>query len=222
MLKRIWKTFLHKKRLLMLWSIVLIGLLLICIFGADFYVQKSTVSSLYQDVNAIPKNKVGLLLGTVKRVKSGRLNLYYQYRIQAAVELFKAGKIEFILVSGDNSRQGYDEPTDMKEDLILKGIPADKIVLDYAGFRTLDSIVRSKAIFGQDKLTIISQPFHNERAIFIAQHKGIDAIGFSAQDVSGRYGLKVMLREKLARVKVLLDLLFGVGPKFLGEPISIG
>lgn len=221
MLKRIWKTFLHKKRLLMLWSIGLIGLLFICIFGADFYVQKSTTASLYKDVNTIPKNKVGLLLGTVKRVKSGRLNLYYQYRIQAAVELFNAGKIEFILVSGDNSRKGYDEPTDMKDDLILKGIPADKIVLDYAGFRTLDSIVRSKAIFGQDKLTIISQPFHNERAIFIAQHKGIDAIGFSAQDVSGRYGLKVMLREKLARVKVLLDLLFGVGPKFLGEPISI-
>lgn len=195
--------------------------LLLLIFGADYYVKTTTAKQLYHSTDAIPYNKVGLLLGTVKYLTNGNLNRYYKYRIEAAAALFHAGKIEVILVSGDNSRRGYDEPTDMKDDLVAKGVPEDKIVLDYAGFRTLDSIVRSQKVFGQSKLTIISQQFHNERAIFIAQHKSIEAIGFAARDVSMRAGLKVMLREKLARVKVLIDLLIGIQPKFLGEPIKI-
>ena len=184
--------------------------LLVLILGADYYVKSSTANQLYHSVEAIPKNKVGLLLGTVKYLANGNLNRYYKYRIEAAAALFHAGKVAIILVSGDNSREGYDEPTDMKDDLIKKGVPEDKIVLDYAGFRTLDSVVRSQKIFGQSKITVISQQFHNERAIFIAQHKSIEAIGFTARDVSMRAGLKVMLREKLARVKVLIDLLIGV------------
>jgi len=211
-----------KKKKLILAPFALVFALLVVIFGADYYVQYSVQDKLYHDLSEIPSNKVGLLLGTAKMVQNGtRLNRYYQYRINAATELYKAGKIEFILVSGDNSRKEYDEPTDMKEDLIKNGVPESKIILDYAGFRTLDSVVRSKKIFEQSKLTIISQKFHNERAVFIANNKGIDAIGFDAEDVSGRYGLKVMIREKFARVKVILDLLFGVGPKFLGKKIEI-
>lgn len=200
---------------------ILLLLLVLTIFAADYYVQATVQRNLYTDVNTIPKNKVGLLLGTTKMLKNGRLNRYYKYRITAAVELYQAGKIDYLLVSGDNSRKGYDEPTDMKEDLIKKGVPEDKIFLDYAGFRTLDSVVRSKEIFGQQTLTIISQKFHNERAVFIANHKEIEAIGFEAEDVLGRAGLKVQIREKLARVKVLLDLLFGVQPKFGGQKINI-
>jgi SanA protein len=211
-----------KKKKLMLAPLVIIFALLIVIFGTDYYVQYSVQDKLYSNIDDIPSNKVGLLLGTAKMVQNGkRLNRYYQYRINAAIELYKAGKIEFILVSGDNGRKEYDEPTDMKEDLIKNGVPESKIILDYAGFRTLDSVVRSKKIFEQSKLTIISQKFHNERAVFIANNKGIDAIGFDAQDVSGRYGLKVMIREKFARVKVMIDLVFGVGPKFLGKKIEI-
>ncbi len=211
-----------KKKKIMLTAIVLTFTLLLLIIAADFFVQYRTADRLYKDVATIPSNKVGLLLGTVKMVRDGtRLNRFYRYRIEAATKLFKAGKIKYILVSGDNSRKGYDEPTDMKEDLIKKGVPEARIFLDYAGFRTLDSVVRCKEIFGQSKVTIISQQFHNERAIFIAQNKGMDAIGFSAKDVTGRSGLKVSLREKLARVKVLLDLIFGVAPKFLGEKIEI-
>lgn len=196
---------------------VLLGTILI----ADYYVQSTVQDKLYHKVANVPKNKVGLLLGTVKILPNGNLNRYYKYRIMAATTLFKAGKIDYLLVSGDNSKRGYDEPTDMKNDLIKRGIPSSKIFLDYAGFRTLDSVVRSKDIFGQTKLTIISQKFHNERAIFIANHKGIEAVGFEAQDVSIRAGLKVQLREKLARVKVLIDLLFGVQPKFRGKKIHI-
>ncbi len=195
--------------------------LVVLILGADYYVQSSVQNKLYKNIETIPYNKVGLVLGTVKLLQNGNLNRYYKYRIEAAAALFKAGKIDFILVSGDNSRKGYDEPTDMKEDLIKKGIPEHKIFLDYAGFRTLDSVVRSNAIFGQKNITIISQKFHNERAVFIANHKHINAIGFEAKDVSIRAGLKVQIREKLARVKVLIDVLFGVQPKYLGKQIEI-
>jgi len=204
------------------YTTLLVILTFVTIFLVDIWVKKSTQSQLYTSVEAIPKSKVGLLLGTIKHLKSGRVNLYYSYRIDAAEELYKNGKIEYILISGDNSRTEYDEPTDMKDDLIARGIPENKIYLDYAGFRTLDSVVRAKAIFGQNKLTIISQPFHNERAVFISQKKDIESIGFNAKDVSSRYGWKIQVREKLTRVKMMLDILMGKQPKFYGEEIEIG
>lgn len=188
----------------------------------ELWVIQTTNSRISSSIDDFPSNKVGLLLGTGKHLTNGRINLYYQYRLQAAIKLFKNGKIEYVLVSGDNSREDYDEPTTIKEDLIAAGIPEHRIYLDYAGFRTLDSVIRAKEIFGLHKLTIISQEFHNERAICIADFKGIDAVGFSAQDVSTRYGLKVVIRERFARVKMGLDLIFGKGPKFLGEKIHIG
>lgn len=194
---------------------------LISIFIADNLVTKSTSEKIYLSTETIPHNKVGLLLGTNKFLSSGQINLYYKFRIDAAVELFNSGKIDFVLVSGDNSKKNYDEPTTIKEDLVAAGIPENKIFLDYAGFRTLDSVVRCKEIFGQSSITIISQPFHNERAIYIANRKGIDAIGFNAQDVTVHYGFKTQVREKFARVKMLMDLTFGKKPKFLGEKIEI-
>lgn len=186
------------------------------LFIADKLVKKSTEQDVFSSTQTIPHNKVGLLLGTGKQLKNGFINPYYQYRINAAQELFLAKKIDVILVSGDNSSKSYDEPSTIKEDLIKKGIPADNIVLDYAGFRTLDSIVRAKKVFGQETITIISQQFHNERAIYIAKHKGVKAVGYNAQDVEIK-----PLRERFARVKMFLDLLFGKQPKFLGEKISI-
>lgn len=137
------------------------------------------------------------------------------------MELYKAEKIDFILVSGDNGSEGYDEPTDFKNDLIESGIPESKIYLDYAGFRTLDSMVRVKEIFGQTSVTIISQQFHNERALYLANHFDIEAIGYNARGVSGKKAMKVQLREYLARVKVFVDILLNVNPKFLGEPVEI-
>ena len=199
----------------------------LAIFGLFFIVvsnslvERKTRNSLFNETEKIPKNKVGLLLGTSKYLRDGRINLYYKYRIEAAIRLFKAGKIEFILISGDNGTKEYDEPTTIKNDLIAKGIPSERIYLDYAGFRTLDSVVRSKEIFGQDSITIISQPFHNERAIYIAKRKGIQAVGYNAKDVKVYYGLKTKAREKLARSKMVLDIIFGKKPKFLGETIEI-
>lgn len=194
---------------------------LLFVFAADYWVKKETNSCLYSEVKDIPKNKVGLLLGTGKYLQNGRENYYYRYRIDAAVALFKSGKIKYILISGDNGSKNYDEPTSMKNDLMAKGVPEANIFLDYAGFCTLDSVIRSKEVFGLCSLTIISQEFHNRRALFIAKRKGLDAVGYNARDVGVRYGFRIQLREKLARVKMLVDLMLGIQPKFFGEKIQI-
>jgi len=202
-------------------SISVVILILVGVFTIDYSISKNVENQVIDSTNDLPKNNVGLLLGTSKYVKSGGINQYYKYRIEAAVKLYQRGKIKFVLISGDNSTKTYDEPNTMRRDLIKKGIPKEKIYLDYAGFRTLDSVVRSNKVFNQDKITIISQKFHNERAVFIANFKGIEAIGYNAKDVGAKYGFKTKVREKLARVKVILDLIFGKQPKFLGETIQI-
>jgi SanA protein len=200
-------------------ALTLISILFI--FIANMIIELGTRGKTFASTSAIPKNKVGLVLGTAKLLRNGNVNLYFKYRIAATVKLYKAGKIDFVLVSGDNGRTEYDEPTDFKDELIKNGIPENKIFLDYAGFRTLDSVVRAKKVFGQKSITIISQEFHNERAIFLAKRHGIKAVGFNAKDVTTRYGLKVEIREYFSRTKVFIDLLLGVQPKFLGETIEI-
>ena len=200
-------------------ALTLISILFI--FIANMIIELGTRGKTFASTSAIPKNKVGLVLGTAKLLRNGNVNLYFKYRIAATVKLYKAGKIDFVLVSGDNGRTEYDEPTDFKDELIKNGIPENKIFLDYAGFRTLDSVVRAKKVFGQKSITIISQEFHNERAIFLAKRHGIKAVGFNAKDVTTRYGLKVKIREYFSRTKVFIDLLLGVQPKFLGETIEI-
>ena len=190
--------------------------------AANYFIENNSRGKTFNHADDIDKKKVGLVLGTTKYLNNGTVNLYFKHRINATVELYESGKIDFVLVSGDNGSKDYDEPSDFKDELISRGIPEDRIFLDYAGFRTLDSVVRAKEIFGQDELVIISQRFHNERAIFIAEKHGIAAVGFNAKDVSSRYGLRVQIREYLARVKVYVDVIFRVKPKFLGEKIEIG
>jgi len=200
---------------------LLLSLPLILVLVSNYLIEKQAENKTYSDSSKIKKNKVGLVLGTSKILKNGMVNLYFEYRVEAAVELYKKGKIDFVLVSGDNGNKEYDEPTDFKNELIKYGIPESKIFLDYAGFRTLDSVVRSKEVFGQENITVISQQFHNERAIYLAERNGIRAIGFNAKDIAGRYGMKVKIREYLARTKVFIDIIFGVRPKFLGTKIEI-
>ena len=201
-------------------------ILLLLIVIASIYISNRIVVSnargkTFYNIEDIPPTKVGLLLSTGKYNKKGYINQYYKNRITATVELYKRGKIAYILISGDNSRKEYNEPEEMKQDLIQQGIPENKIYLDYAGFRTLDSIIRAKKIFGQKNLIVISQKFHNERAIYIREYYGMNLIGFNAKDVNNNYGLKTKIREKLARVKMLIDLLIGKEPKFLGDKIEI-
>ena len=185
-------------------------------------VDKTAEGLCYSSVEDIPYRRVGLLLGTSRLTRNGYENPYFYYRIAACAELYHAGKIHRILISGDNSRKNYSEPSDMKEALVKCGVPSDSITLDYAGFRTYDSMVRAKKVFGQDSVTVISQDWHNERAIYIANRVGVDAIAFNAEDVYIRtIALKLRVREWLARTKMAFDLLFLHEPHFLGEPIEI-
>lgn len=195
--------------------------ILIILFYSNFIINRKTNSFVFDDVNKIKKNKVALLLGTSKKLKSGQQNQYFQNRIIAAVELFNADKIEYIVISGDNSEKYYNEPLDMKNELLKRGVTENKIYLDYAGFRTYDSVIRMYKIFGQKEFTIISQEFHNRRAIYIANKMNLDAVGYNAKDVSKYYGFKTRVREYFARVKVIIDLIIKKEPKYLGEQILI-
>ncbi len=197
-----------------------LGILLLIVICNRIIINKAS-GRIYHSVEEIPHNKVGLVLGTNPFLKDGTPNPYFHYRVDATMTLFEAGKIDYILVSGDNGTHHYNEPEAFKKELVQRGVPENRIFLDYAGFRTLDSMVRAKEVFGQTKITVISQKFHNERALFIAQKNGIDAVGFNAQDLPTHLGLKTTIREYMARTKLFFDLLFNVKPKFLGEKIEI-
>ncbi|HCA09141.1 ElyC/SanA/YdcF family protein [Chryseobacterium sp.] len=194
---------------------------IIFIAWANYSIRKESSAFVSYRIADVPETKTALLLGTGKTLSNGMPNAYFYNRIQAAIDLYKSGKIKYIIVSGDNSSKDYNEPEDMQLTLMKYGIPKDRIVMDHAGFRTLDSVVRAKEIFGQNKLVIISQKFHNERAVFLAKENGMEAFGFNAADVNKYAGLKTNLREYLAKAKVYWDLLFGVQPKFGGEKIEI-
>jgi SanA protein len=211
----------RRRRLFLYLLLVALLIFVGIIIAANVIINKATEGKLYSDVKKIPYNKTGILLGTSKFLSNGAVNPFYSNRIKAAADLIRAGKIKYLVISGDNSRKDYNEPQQMKDDLIKQGIDSTVLYLDYAGFRTFDSMIRLKEIFGQTQVTVISQPFHNERAIYIGSKNGIAAIGYNAQDVGDQAGFKVQLREKFARVKVFIDALTGKQPKFLGEKVQL-
>lgn len=189
---------------------------------ANVRVEQAARDNLYEEIDNIPRNKVALLLGTNPLNKWGRPNSYFTNRINTAAELYHKGKIDFIIASGDNHTRQYDEPTAMRDSLMAHGVPESRIILDFAGFRTLDSVVRAKEIFGCDSLTIISQADHDARALYLAEANGIDAVAAVAPLRAGRWvRTRLALREWLARDKMMLDILLGKQPHFLGEKIEI-
>ncbi len=192
---------------------------LIVVLSIDVIVNGSAKGAIYTDIKKVPKRKVALVLGTAKYVKRGKINYFYKYRIDAAAKLYKAGKVEAILVSGDNRTKYYNEPVRMRRDLIKLGIPKNKIYMDFAGFRTLDSIMRANKIFELKSFIIVSQKLHLERALFIAKKHHIDAIGFRAKDYPGTLAwARMRAREYLARVKAFLDIyILHTTPKFFGK-----
>lgn len=208
-----------RKIILLLATAVLLSV--IAISWCNHIIVQASEKYLYNTTDKIPRCKAALLLGTSKNLSNGKINAYFQNRIDATVDLYHSGVISKIVISGDNSRVGYDEPTDMKNELVKNGVDSNSIILDYAGFRTFDSMYRLKEIFGQDTAIVISQKFHNERAIYIAQHLDMVTYGYNAKDVNKYYGFKTNIREKFARVKMMLDFVTGIKPKFLGEKIKI-
>jgi SanA protein len=187
----------------------------------DAMVSASTAQAVADTVDQVQAKPVALLLGTARKTVAGQPNQFYRARIEAAAELFHSGKVQGILVSGDNATRWYNEPIAMQKDLITEGVPAEFITLDYAGFRTLDSVIRAKEVFGQQRIIVVSQRFHAERAIFLARHFGIDASGLAAADPDDLGLMKVRAREVLARVAAVLDIVIGREPKFLGAPETV-
>lgn len=177
----------------------------------------------YESIDRIPYNKVGVLLGTSPLEAGGSPNEYFTYRIMAASQLYKAGKIDYILVSGDNRHESYNEPRLMKRALIRAGVPANRIVFDFAGISTLDSVIRARKVFLLKSATFISQDFQNERALFIADKYDLNAIGYNAINPSSGFIKKVAIREFFARIKCVFDIyILNSQPKFLGKPERIG
>jgi len=204
------------------WSFYLFLTIIILILLSNYWIINSTKAQLYSDVEKIPATDVALLLGASKKTKRGNDNLFFKYRVEAAAKLYKAGKIKHIIVSGDNHIKEYDEATDMCDALIIEGVPDSCITQDYAGFRTFDSMVRCLKVFKQKNITVISQKFHNQRAVFIGNYYKMNVVAFNAKDVPSQYSFKTKLREYVAKFKAVLDLyLLKKEPKFLGEEVKI-
>jgi len=185
-------------------------------------IEKQANEFLFNSYYSIPNCKTGIVLGTSKRLANGTENLYFSYRMDAAEKLFKAGKVKHLILSGDNRANHYNEPRDMYRELIRRGIPDSCLVADYAGLRTFDSMVRCREVFGQDSVIVISQQFHNARAVFIGRKIGLVCYGFNARKVTTQSETKIMIREFFSRIKCLMDFyLLNTKPRHLGEKIRI-
>ncbi len=211
----VWKVVL--KRLMAL-SLVMVMLAVLVVAGADVYVRMFSKGLVHDDIEEIEAGRAGLVLGTSPWAGEGRRNLYFEGRMEAAAELFHAGRVTFLIVSGDNRHESYNEPREMRRALVARGVPADRIVYDFAGLRTLDSVIRAREVFGQERIVVISQRFHNERAVCLARHFGIAAEGFNARGPErGAAWWRNWVRERLARVQFLLDLyVLDSQPRHLG------
>lgn len=218
-----WLHIFHVAIKIVLYTVVA-GIVLLLLFShfCNEYISRYSRDFIFSSADALPKRRVALVLGTSKYLQGGDSNPYFVYRMKAAARLYREGKVDYILASGDNSKHWYNEPLKMKEDLLQAGVPEDRIHLDYAGFRTLDSIIRAERIFGLEEFIIISQRFHNQRAVFIARAMGLDAVGYNAGDVKGRKSIKTRVREYFAKVNAFIDVfILDTQPKFLGEKIDI-
>lgn len=214
--------FLKILRLLMLILILLCVLIFSFIWYTNYVASRAGNGLLFDKVSDVPHTQVALVFGTSERLRHGNKNLYFKYRIQAAAELWQAKKVDHIIVSGDNSEKYYNEPVSMRSALVQKGVPFDKIICDYAGFRTLDSVIRAKEVFGLKEVIFVSQKFQNERAAYIAKAHNMKVLGYNAQDLKGTAGRKTKLREILARVQMWFDVnIINRQPKFLGEKIDM-
>lgn len=204
-----------------LYSFVTLSVLMLI---GNWWVIYSTQKNIFSDYSELPENPVGLVLGTSRLLSNGSPNPFFDNRMMVAAELYRMGKISHIIVSGDNRTKYYNEPNEMKKALVKLGVPESAITLDYAGLRTLDSVIRCKEIFGQEHITIITQPFHSYRALFISQYYDIDAVAMVSPEVLSETSGRVYVREFFARTKAILDLyILKTAPRHLGgkEPIRM-
>ncbi|WP_353250170.1 ElyC/SanA/YdcF family protein [Salinisphaera sp. T31B1] len=205
-------------------GLTVVGCLLIASMAANAWVVSATRGLIYDDISRLGVHDVGVVLGTSPYTRYGNQNLLFTHRMMAAAELYAAGRVRHLLVSGSNPDRTYNEPRKMYQALRRLGVPDAAITLDFAGFRTLDSIVRANRIFGLESYIVVSQRYHDYRALFIADHYGIDAVAYIRPEEDRRQPLRTEAREYLARVKAVVDLfLLSTRPRFLGpqRPIDI-
>lgn len=189
---------------------------------ANHVVPAHSAGRIYSDIQVVPARVVALVLGANPSLPDGRRNRFFDFRMDTAAALWHAGKARILLVSGDNGTDHYDEVTHMRASLISRGVPASVIVRDHAGFRTLDSVVRCATVFGVHRPLIVSQRWHVERALYLADHRGVDAIGVAAADLDQVDAPRTHIREYFARAKAVLDVeLLGTQPRFPGPPQPI-
>jgi SanA protein len=191
--------------------------------GANCWVIHSTRDAIFTDLALLPKNDVALVLGTSRFNGDGRSpNPFFLGRMNTAARLYHEGKVRHLLVSGDNGHAGYDEPTWMRDALISRGVPRSAITLDYAGFRTLDSMARAKSVFGLQRFTIVTDDFHIARAVFLARSYGLDVVGFPSERVAYWWSKKVRTRELASRTVAFLEVyLLHTPPRYYGPPVKI-
>jgi SanA protein len=202
--------------------VALIILFVVILGVCNIWIVSSTENKVYSDLSRLPDHRVALVLGTSHRSVGGGPNPFFQNRIKTAADLYRMGKIDHFILSGDNRTMFYNEPIEMQKALIREGVPASAITLDFAGLRTLDSVVRCKEIFGQSRITIITQSFHSYRALFISEYYNIDAVAMVAEDPDLDRTFKVRIREYLARTVAVMDLyIFKTTPRHLGEKEKI-
>ena len=184
-------------------AIMVAGLAIVA--GCELAVYNASKGLVYSDVEEIPYREVGLLLGTNPKGRRGGANMFYNYRIDAALTLYEAGKVDRFLISGAKRGPDYDEPQAMREALVARGVPDSILVLDGQGYHTIESIVRAKEVYEVDSVTIISQAVHNRRSLYMAKHNGLDAIAYNAANTTIlRWRIIMFLRERASRVKAVL------------------
>jgi len=172
------------------------------------------------DVAHLPQTEVALVLGTLPYDPPGRLNPWLSRRLGAAEELWKAGKVKYLIVSGNREADRYDEPTIMRDALVARGVPANVIYRDFGGIRTVMSIARARDIYRQKRLIIVSQRDHLDRAIFLARHMGVEAWGYDAQ---GTMPFTILRHRdsKLGMILAFWDIVIGPRPAD-GPRVAIG
>ncbi|MBL9114056.1 MAG: YdcF family protein [Verrucomicrobiaceae bacterium] len=203
--------------------VIVIGIISVLTpLAAEWWIARQSRPRCFTNAAEVPVCHAAVVLGTSPLMRDGRSNLFFNGRMDAAAKLLKAGRVKTLIVSGDNGSAEYDEPTAMKAALVTRGVSSERVVLDYAGFRTLDSVVRAKEVFGQTRVIFVSQPFHNARAVYLARAVGMEAYGFNAREVPAAASWKTWFREKLACAKALLDVhVLNTRPRFLGERVPV-
>lgn len=191
-------------------STLLVELVFLLVLWANVWVFYLTKERTFSQVSKIPHRSCALVLGTSPKMKSGKANPYFIARMRATATLFHHGKIKKIIVSGEKS-PNYNEPKAMKQYLVYQeGVTESIIYEDTEGFSTKESILRCKEVFGENNIIIVSQGYHNLRALFFARNHNMNALGYDAQDVTKNESFyRNHTREILARVQAIMYYFLG-------------